>query len=79
MGDSAVLPFVVYIALAGVVAVLPISIVGLGPREATYVDLFSFAGFPSEGALALSLLSFALGLIPALLGGFLLPFFKPSE
>lgn len=79
MGYRAVLPFFVYIPLAGIVALLPISIGGLGPREATYVYLFSFAGFPSEGALALSLLSFALGLIPALLGGFLLPFFKPSE
>ncbi len=57
----------VFIAMAwGVAApviMLPISVLGLGPREGMFVLLFTAAGEPREEALALGLLLFVLGLV----------------
>lgn len=56
----------VFVAMAwgvtALVIMLPISVLGLGPREGMLVVLFTAAGEPREEALALGLLLFALGL-----------------
>ena len=42
------------VASAGLVALLPISVAGLGTRDAALVGLFSLAGYPAEPAVVLS-------------------------
>ncbi len=63
------LPFILFIAMANVVAILPISIYGLGTREATLISLFSLYGVASEQIVSLSLFWFALiWLLPSIAG-----------
>jgi hypothetical protein len=52
--------FILIIAVANVVASLPISIYGLGTREATLITLFSIFSVPPETILSLSLFWFAI-------------------
>lgn len=55
---------------AALVVLLPLSVQGLGVREGAYVLLFTgLAGIPAPTALAASVLSLALTLVLALLGG----------
>ncbi|MFQ5576736.1 MAG: lysylphosphatidylglycerol synthase transmembrane domain-containing protein [Anaerolineae bacterium] len=62
--------FLVFVPLASLVLILPISFAGLGVREGAYVYLFGQVGVPQEVALGLSLLVYVLGnAMPGLLGG----------
>ncbi|MBV8358261.1 MAG: flippase-like domain-containing protein [Deltaproteobacteria bacterium] len=64
--DIAVATFVLIVPVTNVVASLPITINGLGMREAGYLVLLGMAGVSKEQAVALSLLYFA----ATLAGGF---------
>ncbi len=55
-------------AMVVLVVMLPISIAGLGSREAMLVLLFSAAGEPKEAAVALGVLLFAVGIVARLPG-----------
>lgn len=55
-------------AMVVLVVMLPVSIAGLGSREAVLVLLFTAAGEPSEQAVALGLLLFAVGLVARMPG-----------
>ena len=64
-----ILYYLIYIPLVGVITLLPVSIGGLGLRDATIVFLFARLGVPQDAALAMSLLFFAFSFIYATLGG----------
>ncbi|MBV8451918.1 MAG: flippase-like domain-containing protein [Deltaproteobacteria bacterium] len=64
--DIAVTTFVLIVPITNVIASLPITINGLGMREAGYLVLLGMAGVSKEQAVALSLLYFA----ATLAGGF---------
>lgn len=53
------LPFILMVSMANVVALLPISIYGLGTREATLISLFSVYGVAHSTTVSLSLFWFA--------------------
>lgn len=55
-------------ALVVLVVMLPVSIAGLGSREAVLVLLFTAAGEPKEQAVALGLLLFAVGIVARMPG-----------
>ena len=57
-------------SLVGLMMLLPITINGLGAREAILVTLFSAAGAPQEEAIALGLLMFATNVLSRLPGFF---------
>jgi glycosyltransferase 2 family protein len=59
----------VFVPLISVASMLPISVNGLGVREALYVMLFGRLGAPIEAALALALLHLAVTLATSLPGG----------
>lgn len=62
--------YLVFVPLASIVLILPISFAGLGVRESAYVFLFGQVGVADEVAFSLSLLVYFLGnAIPGLLGG----------
>lgn len=61
--------YFLFIPLTTVIAMLPISLSGLGIREGAFVFLFTMAGATKEQALTLSLLWFAVGVIVSLIGG----------
>ncbi len=62
--------YLVFVPLASIVLILPISFAGLGVRESAYVYLFGQVGVAQEVALGLSLLVYFIGnAIPGLLGG----------
>ncbi len=62
--------YLVFVPLASIVLILPISFAGLGVRESAYVYLFGQVGVAQEVALSLSLLVYFIGnAIPGLLGG----------
>ena len=62
--------YLVFVPLASIVLILPISFAGLGVRESAYVYLFGQVGVVQEIALSLSLLVYFIGnAIPGLLGG----------
>ena len=63
---AAVAVFVPLISLAGMV---PVSVNGLGVREALYILLFGRIGVPVETAVSLALLYFAVTLLASLPGG----------
>lgn len=67
--DAGLLVAIVPIAI--LVALLPISLGGVGPREATFVGLLGVAGVAPEGAFALILVREALNLLTALPGAWL--------
>ena len=63
------LSFIAIVAVANVLASLPISIYGLGTREAALIGLFSLFGVAAENVLSLSLFWFVLSwLIPSIIG-----------
>jgi len=64
--DIALTTFVLIVPITNVIASLPITINGLGMREASYLVLLGMAGVSKEQAVALSILYFAATLI----GGF---------
>ncbi len=61
--------FFVFIPIIGVASSIPVSVAGLGIREAAFVILFSKAGLPSAEAVSLSLLVFTLMCMVNALGG----------
>jgi hypothetical protein len=61
--------FFVFIPLITVASAVPVSIAGLGIREAGFVILFSRAGLKPEEALGLSLLLFTVMCLVNLIGG----------
>jgi glycosyltransferase 2 family protein len=65
VGPTALLAFVPAVAIA---QVLPIGISGLGVREGAFVLFLTPLGVPTEQAIALGLLLYALNLIVSLLG-----------
>ena len=67
--------FIFVLAVANVVASLPISIYGLGTREATLISLFSIFAVTSEKIIALSLFWFAvIWLLPSIIGAIITVF-----
>lgn len=69
--DAAPALFVVIVPITILVALMPISLGGLGPREASYVALLGLAGVPPEAALVLALVREALNLMTTLPGALL--------
>ncbi|MDD4979656.1 MAG: lysylphosphatidylglycerol synthase transmembrane domain-containing protein [Candidatus Omnitrophica bacterium] len=61
--------FFVYIPIIGAITLLPISIGGLGLRDATTIYFFSKAGMSKDLAFAMSLINFSFILVYALIGG----------
>lgn len=59
----------VYVPIISILAVMPISINGIGVREWGYVFLFGLAGLTGDEALSLSLLFFAVGITGSATGG----------
>jgi uncharacterized membrane protein YbhN (UPF0104 family) len=60
--------FLALVPISSVVALLPISIGGIGVSEGLYVVLFSLAGLSGEQSLALALYMRALGLVALIPG-----------
>lgn len=65
--------------LAYLVILLPISVAGLGVREAAVIVALTPLGVSREGAIALALLMFSATLFNALLGGVLQLFSRPTK
>jgi len=61
--------FFLFIPLATVVSMMPISLAGLGLREGAFVYLFTRVGASREEALTLSLMWFAIMAIVSMIGG----------
>lgn len=61
--------FFLFNPLIAFVLLLPISLNGLGPKEATTVFFFGLVGVPSESAFAMSLLFHAIVILTSLPGG----------
>ena len=61
--------FLVFIPLTTVVAMLPVSVAGLGVREAGVIYFFAKVGVGAGAALGMSLVCFSLSLIVSSLGG----------
>jgi uncharacterized protein (TIRG00374 family) len=71
LGDTLPLPYyMIFVPIASIVILVPISFAGLGVREGTYVFLFSLVGVSREMALSISLLIYAVGTVaPGIVGG----------
>jgi hypothetical protein len=61
--------FFMFIPLVAAASAIPVSIAGLGIREAGFVILFTKAGVTAESALSLSLVSFSVMCMANLIGG----------
>lgn len=61
--------FLMFVPMISVAAAIPISVAGLGIREAGFVILFGSIGVPKEAALSLSLLVFTLTCMVSFIGG----------
>lgn len=61
--------YCIYIPLITAIAVLPVSVLGIGIREGAFVFFFTQAGVPKAAALSLSLLLFSQSLLMAAMGG----------
>lgn len=61
--------FLIVMPIIWVIMMVPISISGLGVREAAFILFFTQIGVPYDDALILSLLFFGLSVIVALMGG----------
>jgi uncharacterized membrane protein YbhN (UPF0104 family) len=68
--DIALATFVLIVPISNVIASLPVTINGLGMREASYLVLLGMAGVSKEQAVALSLLYFAATLTAGFTGVF---------
>lgn len=67
-----------YIPLANIAAYFPMTIGGLGAREATFVALFARIGVPEARSFAMSLVFFGVQVMVALVGG-VVQFLVPME
>jgi glycosyltransferase 2 family protein len=70
--DVGWLMFLVFIPILSVVEVLPISIMGLGTRDATLLFLFSLMGVERERMVALSTMMVILSMVPQTIIGYLI-------
>lgn len=62
--------YAIFVPIASLVLILPISLAGLGVREGAYIQLFGLIGVREEIAFAISLLVYVIGnIIPGLFGG----------
>ncbi|MGQ9625431.1 MAG: lysylphosphatidylglycerol synthase transmembrane domain-containing protein [Anaerolineae bacterium] len=61
--------FLLFVPLTSVILMIPISLNGLGIREAGYVALFAQAGVPESVAFSMSLLIYAMTVLTGLIGG----------
>ena len=61
-------PFLLVVPIASVFASLPVSLAGLGVREAVYLVLFGMVGVDRKDAVALGLLYFAVTMLAGLTG-----------
>ncbi len=62
--------FIAIVSLANIIASVPITIYGLGTREATLITLFSLFDIPAENTMSLSIFWFVvIWLFPSFLGG----------
>jgi uncharacterized protein (TIRG00374 family) len=65
-------PFIYYLSifpLATLVSLIPISVAGLGTREATLISLFGLFGIAATKVFSMSLITFFIaGIIPAIIG-----------
>lgn len=61
--------FFLFVPLATVVSMLPVSLAGLGLREGAFVYLFTRVGATAEQALTLSLMWFAIMVFVSIIGG----------
>ena len=70
------LPFIFYLAILPIgtlITLIPISINGLGTREATLISLFALFGIESAKVFSMSIVSLIIaGIIPAIIGIFLI-------
>jgi len=67
--DLNIVYFFVFLPVIGAITLLPISIGGLGLRDATTIFFFAKVGVSKDLSFAMSLLSFAFILIYGVLGG----------
>ncbi len=64
--------FITLYPIASFVGLIPITVAGLGTREAALVGIFSLYAIPPEQTIALSLIAFVISnILPALIGGIL--------
>lgn len=70
----AIIYFYIFIPLISIIEALPISIYGLGVRDAAYVFFFSQVGLSSTQALSISLLYVAVTVVYSLIGGIIFAF-----
>ena len=66
--------FFVFLPIIGAITLLPISIGGLGLRDATTIFFFAKAGVSKDLAFSMSLLGFSFVLISGILGGLIYVF-----
>jgi len=67
--------FIFMLAITSSIAVIPISVYGLGTRDATLVALFSFYNIPPENSISFTLFWFTLFLVtPSIIGAFVTVF-----
>jgi len=64
-----VFDFILFVPVIGLVSMFPLSVNGVGVREAGYVFLLSRVGRGSSEALSLSLMIYAIGVAVSLIGG----------
>ena len=69
--DLSLLDFVLFVPVIGLISMFPLSVNGIGIREAGYVFLLSRVGRGSCEALSLSLMIYAVGIAVSLIGGVL--------
>lgn len=74
--EVGLLPFFIYVPIINVIAMIPVSLNGLGIRENSYVILFSRVGLDGELSLAMSLVSFFIIFLFSLIGGFFFIFYR---
>lgn len=69
--ELGILYYALFVPLIWLLSLLPVSISGLGLRDAGFVALFGQVGVPTERALTMSLLVFAIILLSSAVGGVL--------
>lgn len=69
--NTKLLYFFIFIPIISAITMLPISIGGLGLRDATTIFFFAKVGLPKDLSLAMSLINFAFVIIIGFLGGIL--------
>jgi uncharacterized protein (TIRG00374 family) len=66
--DIPLLYFFVFIPLITIISAIPLTFAGLGVREGSYAGLFALVGVPAEQSILVSLASFTLVIMVAIIG-----------